>query len=186
MVYDNTQPVLKTLFAMRKKLFFLSIFLAVANTVSAQCNTKEYKRIFAAAVALREQGLFIDAKNTFEAAKIFACSKTDVQLADDNIDALFKQIDRLREEANTARLRADSAFQKAAAVLDKIYFYQGNFGLAYASQQTCQDANGDRAKQHPRFQRYYPYLCPHPTHTNLTQYPCAPCYPLLYLFSSSA
>jgi hypothetical protein len=118
-----------------RHLFLLTLcFLATARMAQAQCNTKEYTRIFNEASALQERGAFIDAKNRFEAAKIYACNKKQQDEAEEKIDALFEQIDRLRETALAARYTADSALQRIAAVLDKINFYQNKFGLSYDSQ----------------------------------------------------
>lgn len=110
------------------------LFLFVAQTAQAQCDTKEYTRIFNEASALQEREEFIDAKNRYEAAKIYACNQKQKDEAEAKIDALFEQIDRLRETALAARYTADSALQRAAAVLDKINFYQNKFGLSYDSQ----------------------------------------------------
>ena len=119
---------------MRHLLLLALLFLGVSRTAQAQCNANEYTRIFNEASVLQEKGAFIDAKNRYEAAKIYACNKKQKDVAEAKIDALFEQIDRLREAALAARLTADSALQRVAAVLDKINFYQNKFGLSYDSQ----------------------------------------------------
>lgn len=116
---------------MRNQLLLAVFFCAGAQIAQAQCDKNEYTRIFKEAVALQEKGMFIDAKNRYEAAKIYACNQKQKDEAENKIDALFEQIDRLRAAAITAQHTADIALQTVTAVLDKINFYQNKYGLAY-------------------------------------------------------
>ncbi len=106
---------------MRHKILITLILLASAFQVYAQCNQKEYTRIFNEAVALQGKGEFIDAKNRYEAAKIYACGQKDVDKADQAVDALFEQINRLRKQADSTALNAyanDLAYKSQIALRD--------------------------------------------------------------------
>ncbi len=83
------------------KILITLLLLASGFQVYAQCNQKEYTRIFNEAVVLQGKGEFIDAKNRYEAAKIYACGPKDVDKADKAVDALFEQINRLRKQADS-------------------------------------------------------------------------------------
>ena len=50
---------------MRNQLLFPLLLLLAARLAQAQCNPKEYARIFNEASALQEKGEFIDAKNRY-------------------------------------------------------------------------------------------------------------------------
>jgi len=113
-------------------LILFSLF--TSYTCWAQCNPREYTRIFNEAITLQEKGEFIEAKNRYEAAKIYACNEKEKDATDERIDKLFDQMDKLREYALAAQNRADSALRKATQLINAIYFYQNKFGLAYNSE----------------------------------------------------
>ncbi|HRI60372.1 MAG TPA: hypothetical protein PK228_11630, partial [Saprospiraceae bacterium] len=92
---------------MKNKLLFALILLLVAHAGWTQCNPKEYTRIFSEAQALQEKGQFIEAKNTYEAAKIFACNQKEKDAADAAVDRLFEEIERLRQRADSLRQAAE-------------------------------------------------------------------------------
>lgn len=99
---------------MRNQLLLALFFFTVTHTAQAQCDAKEYARIFSEAQSLQEQGQFIEAKNKYEAAKIYACGKKDEDAADYKIDALFEQIDLLRRQAYAS----DLAYKSKIALKD--------------------------------------------------------------------
>jgi Leucine rich repeat len=133
---------------MKTPFFILSLLMA--GTVSAQiefkdCNPKEYSRIFSEAERLKDRGEYIEAKNRFEAASIYACNTNEKNKIDIALEALFNEINHLREtalaereRANAAKRQSDSLFlladqerKRAEAALSKIYFYEDRYGLAY-------------------------------------------------------
>jgi WD40 repeat protein len=91
---------------MRHLLLSLLSLLAIVHTGQAQCNPKEYTRIFQEATTFQQKGEFIEAKNRYEAAKIYACNQHEKDAADGKVDALFEQINRLREQADSTALSA--------------------------------------------------------------------------------
>jgi WD40 repeat protein len=104
---------------MRYRLLFSFFCFAVAYTAHAQCDAKQYSHIFSEAQALQAQGQFIEAKNKYEAAKIYACGPKDLDKADKAVDALFEQINRLREQADSTALTAyanDLAYKSQIAL----------------------------------------------------------------------
>lgn len=84
---------------MLHRLSSLLFFLSGVHAMHAQCNPAEYTRIFTEANILQSKGEFIESKNRYEAAKIYACNQKQKDAADSRIDALFEQIDRLRLQA---------------------------------------------------------------------------------------
>lgn len=129
---------------MRQPLLLALFFFTAVPIAQAQCDKNEYTRIFNEAVALQEKGAFIDAKNRYEAAKIYACNEMEKVFIDGKVDLLFEEVIRLRQSALAERIRADlaksksdSLFEianneraKAESVLNAIYFYNDKFGLA--------------------------------------------------------
>jgi WD40 repeat protein len=106
---------------MRYQLLLVLFLLYAARATYAQCDTKQYTRIFSEAQTLQEQGQFIEAKNKYEAAKIYACGSKDLDKADKAVDALFEQINRLREQADSTALTAyanDLAYKSKIALRD--------------------------------------------------------------------
>ncbi|MEO6038923.1 MAG: hypothetical protein ABIQ93_10960, partial [Saprospiraceae bacterium] len=104
---------------MHYRLLFIVLLLGHIHTAQAQCNPKQYTRIFQEATTLQEKGLFIEAKNTYEAAKIFACNQKEKDAADSRVDALFTQINRLRQQADSTAWTAyanDLAYKSAIAL----------------------------------------------------------------------
>jgi WD40 repeat protein len=120
---------------MKNQLLFVPLFLLVAQIGWAQCNPKEYKRIFSEAVALQEKGEFIEAKNRYEAAKIYACGQGEKDAADDKIDALFEQIDQLRYRADSTaeanRRQTLSAYANDLAYKSTIALRDDNRTVAF-------------------------------------------------------
>lgn len=130
---------------MKKSHFILLLLILLARNVQSQCNIAVFSSMFSEASALQQKGEFVDAKNLYEAAKIYACNQLQRDTTDRALEKLFEQINQLREQALYERERADLAKSKsdslfqvadqarkgAAAALNRIYFYQDRFGLAY-------------------------------------------------------
>ncbi|MEO6036971.1 MAG: hypothetical protein ABIQ93_01075, partial [Saprospiraceae bacterium] len=89
---------------MKNHLLLTFFLLLHAQLGSAQCNLKEYSRIFKEANGLKEKGQFIEAKNRYEAAKIYACDQKALDAADGAVDKLFEQINQLRKQADSLAL----------------------------------------------------------------------------------
>ncbi len=120
---------------MRYRGLFVLLLTLFTYTGWAQCNPKEYKRIFAEAVALQQKGAFIEAKNTYEAAKIFACNQKEKDAADGAVDALFEQIELLRiladSTANANRQQALTAYANDLAYKSTIALRDGDRTTAF-------------------------------------------------------
>jgi formylglycine-generating enzyme required for sulfatase activity len=105
-------------FNMRSQLLFFFFCFVVVDIAHAQCDPKEYARIFNEASTLQEKGEFIDAKNRYEAAKIYACNQQEKDAADVAVDALFgKTVLYLLLDADKDILRLDynRAFDKISS-----------------------------------------------------------------------
>lgn len=120
---------------MKNQLLFIALFLLVGHSARAQCNANVYTRIFKEASALQEMGQFIEAKNKFEAVKIYACNQKEKDAADERVDALFEQIDRLRFRADsiaeTNRKQALTAYANDLAYKSTIAMESGDRSTAY-------------------------------------------------------
>jgi len=154
---------------MRNQLLFPLLLLLAAHIAQAQCDPKLYARIFSEAQALQEQGQFIEAKNKYEAAKIYACTSKEKDGADEKIDKLFEQINRLRQQADSTALTAyanDLAY-KSSIVLERgdrtTAFRLAEFALHYT------DHDNPRALQ-SLFEAFY--YNENPTHSPKF-YPCS-------------
>lgn len=121
---------------MAHQAFLVLFLLVITYTTHAQCNPKEYKRIFAEAAALQGKGAFIEAKNTYEAAKVYACDNGVA--ADAAVDKLFALIEQLRQEAQAARDTTE--VEKTKAQNNALATYAND--LAYKSKIALRD--GDR------------------------------------------
>ncbi len=107
------------------RYLFILLFFTATRTAQAQCNPKEYTRIFSEANTLQEKGAFIEAKNRYEAAKIYACNQKEKDAADERVDALFEEMERLRKQAQSdrdtiqaARNRAEQEKLRAKTVIE--------------------------------------------------------------------
>ncbi|MFN0036897.1 MAG: leucine-rich repeat domain-containing protein [Saprospiraceae bacterium] len=110
-----------------------------------------YTRIVAEGDALFKKGKYKDAFEKFRAAR--GCTEAEHQMLDQKVEDVLRAVDGEREKADRSAAmarqqqkkaeaalkraeeetaKAEAAEQKATAVLDKIYFYEGRFGLAYA------------------------------------------------------
>ena len=130
---------------MKKAILFFIFSLFIGQYIYAQCSTQDYQSRLLKANDSIAVGNFVMAKNILVTAKYFACNLAEEKAIDDKINALFLQIDSLRkretEATNVAKAeknKADSLFNiaemqrlKVQSVLDKIYFYDNKFGLAY-------------------------------------------------------
>jgi len=95
------------------------------------------------AVAAERQGEYLDALNKYNAAR--KCDRNLEADIDVKITAMFQKIEKLRKSAINARDEAEKARKKAVVaqqeaerqraltqqVIDRIYFYQNRFGLAF-------------------------------------------------------
>ena len=113
----------------------LLLLLLPTATASAQCDPKEYTRIFSEALAFQQKGQFIEAKNRYEAVKIYACNQKERDAADLKIDALFEQIDRLRHRADSTadanRQAALTAYANDLAYKSSIALQEGHRTVAF-------------------------------------------------------
>ncbi len=109
--------------------------LLLPTVAAAQCDQKEYDRIFSEAQQLQVAGRFIEAKNTYEAAKVYACSAKDRNAAEEKIDALFRQINILRSQADSAaeanRRTALNAYAKDLAYKSRTALREGDRNTAF-------------------------------------------------------
>ncbi len=99
----------------------LPLLLLLPTAAAAQCDPKEYARIFAEAQQLQETGRFIEAKNTYEAAKVYACKPQEKNAADAAVDRLFEQVERLRRQADSLAWNVyanDLAFKSQTVLRD--------------------------------------------------------------------
>ncbi|MDX2070880.1 MAG: WD40 repeat domain-containing protein [Haliscomenobacter sp.] len=136
---------------MRHKILITLLLLASVFQVYAQCNPKEYTRIFNEAVVLQGKGEFIDAKNRYEAAKIYACGPKDVDKADKAVDALFEQINRLRKQADSTaaanRRQTLNAYANDLAYKSQIALRAGDrttaFQIACFAHRYVEEGNGN-------------------------------------------
>ena len=86
----------------------LLLLLLLPTAAAAQCDPKEFARIFGEARVLQDSGRYIEAKNTYEAAKIYACNNRQKLRVDNTVDSLFDLIVRSRLQTIRERNRADS------------------------------------------------------------------------------
>jgi hypothetical protein len=122
---------------MRKNLIF-SLFLLLVSVTTLPAQACDFDQL------MREGRAFLDKKkpeyrralSKFNASR--TCDPSKSAEVDKEVGRLFSMIEaerdkavKLEKEARAAQVRATEAERKANAVLDKIYFYKGRFGLAY-------------------------------------------------------
>jgi len=139
-----------------KKLLFILLCLLPALLATAQNN---YAEAIQQGDAAFKKGEYKKAINKYFAAEAFDPSKKEVvkgkvNVVFDKIEALRKEAEEAKEQAQTAlaqvnkeqqktkaalaetdkaRLRADSSLQKANKLVNAFYFYDSKFALAYGN-----------------------------------------------------
>ncbi len=136
---------------MKRYLLFLLLNIALLAGLAGQtpCGAA-YTRIVEEGDVLLKKGLYKEAFEKFRAAR--GCTEAEHQVLDKKTAEVLHAVDGEREKADKSaalarqqqkkaeaalklaeeeKTKAEAAEEKATAVLDKIYFYEDRFGLAY-------------------------------------------------------
>ena len=109
-----------------KTYLFLVFFCLCTTLAFAQNNTDCIQRLKDATSAEKRSD-YLTALRIYTSARSYCTGNT----VDEKIEAMFKKIDGLRKAEERAKKEAEQARQVVQAVLDKIYFYNDRYGLAY-------------------------------------------------------
>lgn len=111
-------------------LFSLCIWAAYPINLPGQtpCGPS-YTRIIAEGDAFLKQGKYKEAFEKYRAAR--GCTEAEHQVLDQKTADVLRAVDGERKKADESAALARRSQKRAEAVLNKIYFYQDRFGLAY-------------------------------------------------------
>ena len=143
---------------MRLFLHLLFTLTLYSYGIAQNCpHLTKYREKIQAADSLIAAGNFSLAYENYSAAQIYCRDSTEV--IEEAKAALFQRINKLREEAETAKQEAveakaqtQAALGKANKLIDAFYFYANRFALAYVEKDFKEffyfiDKNGDEVKK---------------------------------------